>query len=54
MGLTVAASTIDRWLVGSLIFGNGETIFGWSMFPGDTLIQNLPLVYKKTILVYFT
>jgi hypothetical protein len=49
MGLTVAASTIDRWLVGSLIFGNGETIFGWSMFPGDTLIQNLPLMYKKTL-----
>ena len=48
-GLTVTASAIDRWLAGSLIFGNGETIFGWSMFPGDTLIQNLPLVYKKTL-----
>jgi hypothetical protein len=48
--LTVTAGTIDRCFAGSLIFGNGETISGWSLFPGDTVLRNLPLVYKKAIL----
>ncbi|XP_059440046.1 subtilisin-like protease SBT3 [Corylus avellana] len=48
--LTVTASTIDRWFAGSLIFGNGETISGWSMFPGETILQNLSLVYKRATL----
>jgi subtilisin family serine protease len=48
--LTVTAGTIDRCFAGSLIFGNGETISGWSLFPGDTVLRNLPLVYKKATL----
>ncbi|KAB1226092.1 Subtilisin-like protease SDD1 [Morella rubra] len=45
--LTVASSTIDRWFAGSLALGNGETIYGWSMFPSDTLCPNLPLMYNR-------
>lgn len=45
--LTVASSTIDRWFAGSLALGNGETIYGWSMFPSDTLSPNLPLMYNR-------
>ncbi|RDX81105.1 Subtilisin-like protease SBT1.9, partial [Mucuna pruriens] len=44
--LTVAAGTIDRTF-GSLILGNGHTIIGWTLFPANALVENLPLVYNK-------
>ncbi|KAK7394694.1 hypothetical protein VNO78_15229 [Psophocarpus tetragonolobus] len=44
--LTVAAGTIDR-IFGSLILGNGQTIIGWTLFPANALVENLPLIYNK-------
>ncbi|KAF2324359.1 hypothetical protein GH714_012785 [Hevea brasiliensis] len=46
--LTVAASTIDRSFTGTLTLGNGQTIIGWTLFPANALVDNLPLVYNKT------
>ncbi|KAK7376341.1 hypothetical protein VNO78_34807 [Psophocarpus tetragonolobus] len=46
--LTVAAGTIDRTF-GSLILGNGKTIVGWTLFPANSIVQNFPLIYNKTI-----
>ncbi|KAK7340331.1 hypothetical protein VNO77_21033 [Canavalia gladiata] len=46
--LTVAAGTIDR-AFGSLILGNGQTIIGLTLFPANAIVENLPLVYNKTI-----
>ncbi|KAI3465338.1 hypothetical protein Pfo_022001 [Paulownia fortunei] len=47
--LTVAAGSIDRFFAGSLILGNGLTITGWTMFPASAIVENLPLVYNKTL-----
>lgn len=47
--LTVAAGSIDRWFAGRLRLGNGLTITGWSMFPTSALVENLPLIYNKTL-----
>ncbi|KAL6317644.1 hypothetical protein AAG906_030397 [Vitis piasezkii] len=47
--LTVAAGTIDRSFAGTLTLGNGLTITGWTMFPASALVQDLPLVYNKTL-----
>ncbi|KAI5658612.1 hypothetical protein M9H77_27405 [Catharanthus roseus] len=47
--LTTAASTIDRSLAGILSLGNGQTIIGWSAFPARAFIQDLPLIYNKTL-----
>nr|KYP47616.1 Subtilisin-like protease [Cajanus cajan] len=44
--LTVAAGTIDRTF-GTLVLGNGQTITGWTMFPANALVENLPLIYYK-------
>jgi len=46
--LTVAAGTIDR-IFGTLILGNGQTISGWTLFPANALVENLPLIYSKNI-----
>ncbi|KAK7340330.1 hypothetical protein VNO77_21032 [Canavalia gladiata] len=46
--LTVAAGTIDR-AFGTLILGNGQTIVGWTLFPANAIVENLPLGYNKTI-----
>lgn len=42
--LTVASVTIDRWFGGTLTLENGLCITGWSLFPGETMLQKLPLV----------
>ncbi|XP_059634037.1 subtilisin-like protease SBT3 [Cornus florida] len=47
--LTVAAGSIDRWFAGTLTLGNGLTITGWSMFPANALVLDLPLIYNKTL-----
>lgn len=39
----------DRWFAGSLNLGNGLTISGWSMFPSNNSLENLPLLYNKTL-----
>ncbi|KAK7374346.1 hypothetical protein VNO80_07776 [Phaseolus coccineus] len=46
--LTVAAGTIDR-IFGTLILGNGRTISGWTLFPANAVVENLPLIYNKNI-----
>ncbi|KAG9443993.1 hypothetical protein H6P81_015333 [Aristolochia fimbriata] len=47
--LTVGASSVDRDFAGQLTLGNGETIFGWSLFPANALINDYPLIYNETI-----
>lgn len=46
--LTVAAGTIDRTF-GSLKLGNGKTIVGWTLFPENAIVEDLQLVYNKTL-----
>ncbi|KAK3007647.1 hypothetical protein RJ639_013881 [Escallonia herrerae] len=48
-GLTVAAGSIDRSFGGTLTLGNGLAIPGWTMFPARALVDDLPLIYNKTI-----
>jgi hypothetical protein len=43
--LTDTAGSVDRWFVGYLTLGTRETIIGWTMFPSNALLQDLPLVY---------
>ncbi|XP_031123951.1 subtilisin-like protease SBT3 [Ipomoea triloba] len=47
--LTTAAGSIDRWLAGTLVIGNGEEILGWTSFPASAIVMNQPLIYNKTI-----
>ncbi|KAK4487876.1 hypothetical protein RD792_003614 [Penstemon davidsonii] len=47
--LTVAAGSIDRFFTGILTLGNGITIVGWTMFPTAALVNDLPLLYNKTV-----
>lgn len=47
--LTVAAGSVDRFFAGTLILGDGTTIIGWTTFPASANVQNLPLIYNKTI-----
>ncbi|PIA56506.1 hypothetical protein AQUCO_00700684v1 [Aquilegia coerulea] len=48
--LTVGASTIDRQNSATLTLGNGMSTTGWSEFPANALLEDLPLVYNKTFL----
>ncbi|KAH6758945.1 hypothetical protein C2S51_019180 [Perilla frutescens var. frutescens] len=47
--LTVAAGSIDRFFGGGLILGDGTAIIGWTTFPAAAAVENLPLLYNKTI-----
>uniref|UniRef100_A0A165ZI33 Subtilisin-like protease fibronectin type-III domain-containing protein n=1 Tax=Daucus carota subsp. sativus TaxID=79200 RepID=A0A165ZI33_DAUCS len=47
--LTVAAGSIDRTLGGSLVLGNGLSLRGWTMFPANAYVEDVPLFYNKTI-----
>ncbi|KAF6143979.1 hypothetical protein GIB67_017587 [Kingdonia uniflora] len=47
--LTSAAGTIDRQFAGTLTLGNGLSIVGWSLFPANALVKDVPLVYNKTL-----
>ncbi len=47
--MTVTAGTVDRWFAGTITLGNGESIIGWSTYPGNTLIQNAPLIYPRIL-----
>ncbi|XP_058737421.1 subtilisin-like protease SBT3 [Vicia villosa] len=46
--ITVAAGTVDRTF-GTLVLGNGQNIIGWTLFPANAIVENLPLVYNKTL-----
>ncbi|KAK1392452.1 subtilisin-like protease SBT1.9 [Heracleum sosnowskyi] len=47
--LTVAAGSIDRKLGGNLILGNGLSLTGWSMFPANAFVKDVPLFYSKNV-----
>ncbi|KAL8166014.1 hypothetical protein V2J09_007513 [Rumex salicifolius] len=47
--LTAAASTIDRQFAGTLTLGNGHTIVGWTMFPASAVVQQVSLLYNKSL-----
>ncbi|XP_045797393.1 subtilisin-like protease SBT3 [Trifolium pratense] len=46
--ITAAAGTIDRTF-GTLVLGNGQNIIGWTLFPANAIVENLPLVYNNTV-----
>ncbi|KAK9919302.1 hypothetical protein M0R45_027906 [Rubus argutus] len=46
--LTVAAGTIDRLFAGTLTFGDGLTITGFTLLPANAIVEKLPLIYNKT------
>ncbi|KAF6143978.1 hypothetical protein GIB67_017586 [Kingdonia uniflora] len=48
--LTVGASSIDRQCAATLTLGNRLTIVGWSLFPADALLINVPLVYNESLM----
>ncbi|KAF9602795.1 hypothetical protein IFM89_031564 [Coptis chinensis] len=48
--LTVGASTIDRQNSAILTLGNGMSTFGWSEFPVNALLENVPVIYNETLL----
>lgn len=47
--LTVTAGTIDRWFAGTLTLGDHLKITGWSLYPGNILTPNYPLVYNEML-----
>lgn len=47
--LTVAAGTIDRSFAGTVSLGNGKSVIGWTVFPVDAFIPDMPLIYNKTL-----
>ncbi|KAE8659116.1 putative Cucumisin precursor [Hibiscus syriacus] len=47
--MTVAAGTIDRSFAGIVSLGKGKTITGWTLFPAAALVQDLTLIYNKTL-----
>ncbi|KAK8646610.1 hypothetical protein V6N13_120390 [Hibiscus sabdariffa] len=47
--MTIAASTIDRSFAGTVHLGDGKTITGKTLFPATALVQDLALIYNKTL-----
>ena len=47
--VTVAAGTMDRSFGGTVKLGNGVTIRGFSLFPAGAIIENVTLLYNKTL-----
>ncbi|PON68204.1 Peptidase S8, subtilisin-related [Parasponia andersonii] len=45
--LTVGAGSISRWFAGTLTLGNGMTVVGWTLYPGEAPLKNLPLIYDS-------
>lgn len=43
--LTVAAGTIDREFLGSVILGNGNSITGSSLYPGNSSSSQVPIIF---------
>ncbi|KAF8406679.1 hypothetical protein HHK36_008770 [Tetracentron sinense] len=46
--LTVAAGTIDREFKGIVTLGNGVSIKGASLYPGNSSLSQVPLVFMNT------
>ncbi|KAH7525227.1 hypothetical protein FEM48_Zijuj06G0202700 [Ziziphus jujuba var. spinosa] len=47
--ITVAAGTVSRRFAGTLTLGQVVKIVGWSTFPGNSLSQSVPLLYKRPL-----
>ncbi|CAI9103489.1 OLC1v1001980C1 [Oldenlandia corymbosa var. corymbosa] len=47
--MTVGAGNMDRWFGGTVTLGNGMDILGWSIYPVSTIVDDLPLIYNKTL-----
>ncbi|KAK9112745.1 hypothetical protein Scep_020264 [Stephania cephalantha] len=47
--LTTAAGTIDRQFSAILTLGNGNYVYGWSLFPLNAWMVDLPIVYNETL-----
>ncbi|GMI91147.1 Subtilisin-like protease 1.9 [Hibiscus trionum] len=47
--MTVAAGTIDRSFAGIVYLGDGKTITAKTLFPASAIVQDLALVYNKTL-----
>ncbi|XP_071742473.1 subtilisin-like protease SBT3 [Rutidosis leptorrhynchoides] len=45
--LTVAASTIDREFTGTLSLGNGVSVRGFALYPGNSSSMHVPLVFVE-------
>ncbi|KAK9270678.1 hypothetical protein L1049_026260 [Liquidambar formosana] len=45
--LTVAAGTIDREFPGIVILGNGVSVTGLSLYPGNSSLSQVPLVFME-------
>ncbi|KAF9623050.1 hypothetical protein IFM89_036186 [Coptis chinensis] len=45
--LTVGASSVDRTFSGTITLGNGVSIIGESLYPGNSSLSSVPLVYMK-------
>ncbi|CAN4095379.1 unnamed protein product [Withania somnifera] len=48
--LTVAAGTVDREFLGTLTLGNGVSITGLSLYPGNSSISDSSIVFLNTCL----
>ncbi|PIA56505.1 hypothetical protein AQUCO_00700683v1 [Aquilegia coerulea] len=46
--LTVAAGSVDREYSGSVALGNGDTIVGKTLYPGNSLLGQMPLVFMDS------
>ncbi|XP_057975755.1 subtilisin-like protease SBT3 [Malania oleifera] len=47
--LIIAAGSVDREFTGTITLGNGSTIIGWTLFPANVPVQDVPLVYNSTL-----
>ncbi|KAF5204289.1 Subtilisin-like protease SBT1.9 [Thalictrum thalictroides] len=48
--LTVGAGNFDRQFSAILTLGNGMSTTGWSAFPANALLVDMPLVYNEVII----
>nr|XP_009790288.1 PREDICTED: subtilisin-like protease [Nicotiana sylvestris] len=48
--LTVAAGTVDREFIGTLTLGNGVSVTGLSLYPGNSSSSESSIVFLKTCL----
>ncbi|KAF5191086.1 subtilisin-like protease [Thalictrum thalictroides] len=46
--LTVAAGSVDREYSGSVTLGNGDAIVGKSLYPGNSSLSQIPLVFMDS------
>ena len=47
--VTVAAGSVDRSVGGTVRLGNGKIVRGWSLFPAGAIVENVKVVYNRTV-----